>query len=596
LRSNAVDFDDLLIHVANLLRDHAELRADLDQRWRYIMVDEYQDTNLAQYTIVRALSIDHPNLAVTGDPDQSIYGWRGASLNNILEFEHDYPQVRVVRLEQNYRSTKRILRVAGELITHNRQRKEKDLFTDNEEGKAVRLTGFPTQRDEADAIATQIASLVAQGKYRPRDFAIFYRINALSRTLESGLRDQGIPYQIVRGVEFFQRKEIKDVLSYLALVNNPRDNTAFMRVINTPPRGIGKGTLEKIAQHAGRFGLTLLDAARESGLIDSLAKKSAVGVAKFVALYDRLCEKVGRPVGELVAAVLDESGYRDALRRSDDTEDEDRLANIEELLTAATEFDREHPEPEALEFFLEQASLVNDTDDWEEENDRVTLMTLHASKGLEFPVVFITAVEEGLIPHERSRHEPNELEEERRLLFVGITRAQKELYLSRSMYRDFRGMGRMTVPSAFLFELPLDEMEVVDRSLSAFQPGVDTGGADDFDPSSWDAPGPKTARPDSDEEESVPSRPGVLLRLRTAAELASGTDAPTRAASATAGEPAFPAAAFRAGMAVRHPEYGLGKIVAVSGQGSQRIATVAFAADARQRKFVLQRSPLAPIQ
>ena len=237
LESSAVDFDDLLLHVATLLRENAELRRQLDARYRYIMVDEYQDTNLAQYTIARALSIDYPNLAVTGDPDQSIYGWRGANLNNILEFEKDYPQVAVVRLEQNYRSTQRILRVADRLIAHNRRRKEKRLFTDNAEGHPVRLVTYVTQKVEAEAIAQRIAEEVQAGRRRPRDFAIFYRINALSRALEFALREVAVPYQMVNGLEFYQRKEIKDILAYLRLLNNPRDDVAFLRIVNTPPRG-----------------------------------------------------------------------------------------------------------------------------------------------------------------------------------------------------------------------------------------------------------------------------------------------------------------------------------------------------------------------
>ncbi len=236
---NAVDFDDLLLHVATMLRENPELRGQLDARYRYILVDEYQDTNLAQYAIVRALSIDHPNLAVTGDPDQSIYGWRGANLNNILEFEKDYPDVSVVRLEQNYRSTKRILRAADALIAHNRRRKKKSLFTDNDEGRPVRLINYPTHKDEADVIAARIAADIHSGRRQAMDFAIFYRVNALSRTLEFALRQAGIPYQIIRGLEFFQRKEIKDVLAYLYLINNPADDVAFGRVINTPIRGIG---------------------------------------------------------------------------------------------------------------------------------------------------------------------------------------------------------------------------------------------------------------------------------------------------------------------------------------------------------------------
>ncbi|HEV3136975.1 MAG TPA: UvrD-helicase domain-containing protein, partial [Pirellulales bacterium] len=285
LASSAVDFDDLLLHVATLLRENPETRATLDERFRYILVDEYQDTNLAQYTIARALSIDAPNLAVTGDPDQSIYGWRGANLSNILDFEQDYPDVRVVKLERNYRSTKRILHVADTLIACNQRRKKKGLYTENDEGESVGLLSYATQRAEAENISANIAEAIRAGRRRPRDFAIFYRVNALSRSLEFALREEGIPYQMVNGLEFYQRREIKDVLSYLHLINNPRDDNAFLRVINVPPQGIGKSTIGRLAEHADRHRLSLLDAARESGLIESLQKRAAVAVAKFVSLY-----------------------------------------------------------------------------------------------------------------------------------------------------------------------------------------------------------------------------------------------------------------------------------------------------------------------
>src|SRR5688572_3109729 len=441
LQANAVDFDDLLLHVARLLKDNSEVRARLDERYRYILVDEYQDTNLAMYVIVRALSIDHPNLAVTGDPDQSIYGWRGANLSNILEFEKDFPSVKVVRLEQNYRSTKVILRVADELIRHNVRRKEKRLFTENPEGARVQLAAYPTQRDEADDIAARIADAVHKSGRRPRDFAVFYRTNALSRQIEHSLREHVVPYQIVNGLEFYQRKEIKDILAYLNLLNNPRSDVALLRIINTPTRGIGKATVDRLRDHARMKGLPLLEAARQAGVIEGLSKKSAVAVARFVALFDRIGEAIHAAVEEIVGLVLSETGYREVLENSESEEEQERLANIEELLTAAREFDVRNPEGNALEQFLEETSLVADTDAWETETDKVTLMTLHAAKGLEFPSIFIVACEEGLLPHDRSRHDEEKLEEERRLLFVGITRAKEDLQISYANYRAFRGIN-----------------------------------------------------------------------------------------------------------------------------------------------------------
>ncbi|HET6880654.1 MAG TPA: UvrD-helicase domain-containing protein [Pirellulales bacterium] len=591
LTSNAVDFDDLLLHVATLLRGNPELRETLDARYRYILVDEYQDTNLAQYAIVRALSVTYPNLSVTGDPDQSIYGWRGANINNILNFEQDFPNVRVVRLEQNYRSTKRILRVAAELISHNRRRKVKGLFTDNGEGQAVRYTAYPTQTDEAEHIAAQIAEAVESGRRRPRDFAIFYRVNALSRALEFALRAAGIPYQMINGLEFYQRKEIKDVLAWLMLLNNPRDDVAFLRVVNTPPRGIGKATLDRLAAHAGRYGKTLLDAARESGSIETIPKKAAVAVAKFVALFDRLNLISLRPVEEILGHVLNETGYQAHLVESGLEEDQDRLANIQELLTAAREFDELAPGEAHLEEFLEEVCLVNDVDAWESSDDRVAMMTLHASKGLEFPCVFIVAVEEGVLPHERSQNDPDQLEEERRLLFVGLTRAQKELQLSVSQYREFRGRRKMTIPSKFLLELPFDELEATE-AVWADPAGVPTSdewgdheAADDgveihahHEEAVWE--------PDTGEQIAAEAKSRVRIpALTTAAQLA----------SSVSGASGLSPEVFYQGMVVLHPEYGLGKIIALSGSGLRRTATVSFATSG-QRKFVLAQSALQPVK
>ncbi len=566
--SNAVDFDDLLLHVATLLRENPDVRAELDERYRFILVDEYQDTNLAQYAIARALSIDHPNLAVTGDPDQSIYGWRGANLKNILEFEKDFPSVRVVRLERNYRSTQRILRVAAELIAHNVRRKEKSLYTENGPGSPVRLVNYATHCDEAQSIAAQMAEQIRSGRRRPRDFAIFYRVNALSRALEFALRDQGIPYQMVNGLEFFQRKEIKDVLGYLQLLNNPQDEVALLRVINTPTRGIGKTTIGRLADYATRNAMTMLDAARACRQIDTLSKRSASLVVKFVAIFDRLTAVAGGPLEELLGHVLAETGYQEQLQKSDTEEDQQRLANIQELLTVAREFDERHNGESQLEAFLEETSLVNDTDDWEVEVDRVTLMTLHASKGLEFPVVYLVAVEEGLLPHERSRHDPEQLEEERRLTFVGVTRAQQELQLSLARYRDFRGQRKMTVPSHFLMELPREEMELR-------EPGTIE---------SYGLP-PAYEEPVFSQTEAAPSRPAIpAAMLTTAAELAGGKPSPS-----------VDPEAYHQDMLVRHPKYGLGRIVALSGSGTSRKATIDFASTGGRKRLVLAGSPLRPV-
>jgi DNA helicase-2/ATP-dependent DNA helicase PcrA len=621
LTSGAVDFDDLLLHVVTMLRESDELRAELDERYRYILVDEYQDTNLAQYTLVRSLSIDHPNLAVTGDPDQSIYGWRGANLRNILDFEVDYPQVRVVRLEQNYRSTQRILRVADSLIAHNRLRKAKRLYTDNDEGRAVRVVQYRDEADEAADIAGQIAAAIRGGR-RPRDFAIFYRVNALSRALEAALHGRGIPFQIVNGVEFYQRKEVKDILAYLALVNNPRDDVAFLRVVNEPTRGIGATTLERLQEHAGQRGLTLLAAARAAKQVETLGAAPARKLLGFVELIDHLSELAHRPVEEILGHALSETAYDEQFRDSEAEEDQQRYANIQELLSAARQFDERWQEARGqeaggrgqgaegsddagvslltthhspfttypLEAFLEESSLVGDTDAWQSETDRVTLMTVHAAKGLEFPAIFIVALEQGLMPHERSREHPEQEEEERRLLFVGITRAREELQLSLARRRMFRGQIKITVPSMFLDELPRGELDWQERFAES--PPADVASR------LRAGPNPRRGEPASTDAKLMT---GAQLEQITSTEAAAGplaacglAEAPTPVdmprSSADRASPEL----FAQGMVVTHPEYGLGKIVALSGEADKRVATVNFATGAGQKTFVLAHSPLRP--
>ncbi len=607
ITANAVDFDDLLLHVAVLLRESPEIRAELDAKFQYILVDEYQDTNLAQYAIVRALSIDHPNLAVTGDPDQSIYGWRGADLNNILDFEKDYPAVKTVRLEQNYRSTPNILRCADQLIGNNRRRKKKGLFTDNDEGSPVVLQIFEDGYQEADAVADEIASAIVTEGLRPRDFAVLCRMNALTRSLEHSLRSRGLPYQIVNGLEFYQRKEIKDLLAYLHLINNPNHDVALTRVINTPTRGIGATTIAKLRSYADANRVPMLEAARKAGLIESLSKRSATMVAKFVAVYDRLCVKATATLEDLLRYLIEEIRYEEFLARTEvEGQDSSAMANVDEFLNAAVEFDRQHPEDGSLEAFLEQVALVSDTDAFEDSNDRVTLMTLHAAKGLEFPRVFIIAVEDDLLPHVRSKADENQYEEERRLLFVGITRAKQWLQLSCCKRRSFRGDTRPVIASPFLNELPLHEMKRIDREPSHDFFDDDPYADEGFDtgyPDSWDLPcvnepdsmsvssetpatenlamvGRRTGGknkvskwddddvcqlPDAERAaraKKQPSRPSFATGIKTATDLLSSNTTPL--------------GAYREGGLVRHDEYGEGRIITVTGHGPKRTATVRF--------------------
>ncbi len=609
LASSAVDFDDLLLHVAQLLFEHPEIREELDERYKYVLVDEYQDTNRAQYVTLRALSSDYPNLAVTGDPDQSIYGWRGADLNNILEFEHDYPGVRIVRLERNYRSTKRILQIADSLIQHNVRRKHKSLWTENEIGVPVRLAGYVDQVHEAKDIAEQIRSAVAAGKRKPSDFAVFYRVNALSRSIEKALREAGVPFQMIRGQEFYARKEIKDVLGYCQLVANPRDDMAFERVVNSPPRGIGKKTIDRLVEYSYRYGLPLLEAARAAGSIEGLSKGAAGKVAAFVDVIDRIGAVVHGDLEEIIGTVLEASGYRASLAESDDEQDQNRLANIEELLTDARQFDEENPGGGHLEEYLERAWLVNETDDWDAQTDKATLMTMHAAKGLEFPVVFIVAVEDGVLPHERVGRHPDELEEERRLAFVGLTRAKEELQLSYAITRDYRGQRRRTIPSSFLMEMPREEMELVDSAASfddaAFDPW-ETEVGDDGDDSWDDWQIEDVAIEPAGGGDAKPSLGVAAASITTAAALARGRE--SLSTGDVADEPAHPVDKesrplpvprvspdeFKQGMTVTHPEYGPGKIVSLAGSGKNRRATIQFAT-VGPKKIILAHSAVRPV-
>lgn len=605
LEANAVDFDDLLLHFARLLRENPEIRQELDARFRYIMVDEYQDTNLAQYAIVRAMSIDHPNLVVTGDPDQSIYGWRGADLNNILDFEKDYGAVRTVRLEQNYRSTPNILRAADSLIRHNRRRKAKDLFTVRPEGAAVAVRVFDNGQEEASEIASLIAEEVAGGGRRPREFAILCRMNYLTRSLENALRRVQVPYRIINGQEFYKRKEIKDLLAYLHLINNSRHNAAFERIINLPPRGIGAVTLRRLKEHAERRGVSLLEAARDASSALQMGPRSVSAVERFVRLYDRLAYKATGTIEDLLRTVVEETALEDYLAKiAEGGDDVERVQNVSELINDAVEFDRKYPEDGSLDLFLEEIALMSDTDAFENEQDTVSLMTLHSAKGLEFPRVFIMAVEDGILPHYRSSESMDELEEERRLLFVGITRAMDQLDLSYCKSRLSRGAEHPVVPSQFLNQLPRSEIEYFDftsagpRYDDEVTDPVDAGGY----PSDWDAfddePGGDDDQPIHDvvseavgfiadtppglsDDESVRPKPrhkqAKTSRKQAKASLSGVTTAAQLLASGS-----VPLAAYREGCVVRHTRYGQGEIVEVTGRGPKRTARIRFADETLQ--------------
>lgn len=568
-RQSAVDFDDLLVHLVAILKNHPDVRAELDRRFDYILVDEYQDTNLAQYAIVRALTIDRPNICVTGDPDQSIYGWRGANLGNILDFEKDFPGCKVVKLERNYRSTANILKVADHLIRFNAGRKEKSLETTNPDGAPVELTIYGGERDEAEGIAARIDAKVREGEYSFGDFAVFVRVTALTRALEQAFRSARIPYQIVGGLSFYERREIKDALAYVDLMVNPRDDPAFLRAVAAPPRGIGKTTLDRLVEAANSRDLPLLAVAREAGSLAGIKDRQAVGLRDFVRLIDELSLLRDHPAEEAVSRLLSLTEYYEYVARND--QGDERKANLDELTTAARQFDREHPGASVVDF-LEEISLASSVDRWKDETGAVAIMTLHAAKGLEFPVVFVIGLEEGLLPHARSLREdaPQEVEEERRLLFVGITRARRELYLSRCRVREFRGRSEATQPSRFLLELPEGPLQIRDLSgpadSSMFDPDFDVPRPFGRSSTSYSPAPPKTGR----------------FRLTTAAALANGP-------SLGAAEPSY-----RVGQSVLHASYGLGRIVSIDGEGSGRKARIRFAV-AGERTFILAKAPLTPI-
>jgi len=564
---SAVDFDDLLLHVVGLLREHRDLRARLDARYRYILVDEYQDTNLAQYAILRALSVDVQNICATGDPDQSIYGWRGANLRNILEFEDDYPNCKVVRLERNYRSTKAILRAADHVIRHNSRRKAKRLETENPEGDSVALWTFANEVEEARGVAAAIADLVRDEGYSYRDIAIFVRVTALTRGFESALRPLSIPYEVVGGVSFYERQEVKDLLAYLNLLSNPKDDVAFLRAINAPPRGIGKVSIDRLRASAQTRGVALLDEARNADATAALPPKARSGLRDFVLLMDEIAGLRDRSAEEVTRALLNLSGYRNYWSRQDGGQAEERVANLDELVSAARQFDEEHPEATILDFMAEIA-LSSAVDRWKDESGAVTLMTLHAAKGLEFPVVFIVGVEQGLLPHARSRESDAELEEERRLFFVGMTRAERRLTITHCRVREFRGQRQVAIPSPFLAELPPEGIE--HRDLS--------GG---------DGSGSLERRRQARVSARFQDRAAAPPRLTTAASLDGHTSSGNDSAAVDLSK-------FQPGVLVTHPQFGLGKIVAIDGAGPNRKGRIAFAVGG-ERTFVLAKAPLKPI-
>jgi DNA helicase II / ATP-dependent DNA helicase PcrA len=536
--AQALDFDDLLLRAVFAMRDHPDVLAELQERFKYILIDEYQDTNRVQYLLAHALAGKYRNICVVGDPDQSIYAWRGADLRNILDFERDYPDVKVVKLEQNYRSSKTILNIASKLIAKNVNRRDKELWTENDQGEKALLLKCQDERDEAHQVMRILKDLHDEEGYDWSKMAVFYRMNSLSRVMEDALRRASIPYQIARGIEFYNRAEIKDALGYMRAIGNPNDEVNLERVTNTPPRGISDATVKTIQAWGVLNGCNLWQAMLRIDEVNGLQDRAKKAVAKFVDQMRNWRRMAGfsqqeagevdnmfsaphatKTLRDLMETVIRDSGL-EAMYLKEDKDREAQVANLDELLSSCAEYSTNNPDGGLIEY-LSQVALVSDADHMAGTGGAVTMMTLHAAKGLEFPVVAMIGMEEGILPHARSQNSHDELEEERRLCFVGITRAQERLILSKAERRMIRGITERTIPSKFLTEIPKDSIDVADR----------TGFGEDDDEGSFD-----------DVENEAPN---------------SGTS-------------------FRSGQIIRHPTFGTGRIVEVSPSGGQTRAVIDF--------------------
>jgi DNA helicase-2/ATP-dependent DNA helicase PcrA len=481
-RNNAVDFDDMLLLTVKLFQKNPELLHHYQEKFKYVLVDEYQDTNKPQYTLIHMLAAKYKNICVVGDSDQNIYSWRGADITNILSFESDYPNASIVMLEQNYRSTKNIIAAANGLIKNNTQRKDKNLWTDNQDGDKIQFRLVATERDEVKYVADTIDILRADIQELNK-YAIFYRTNAQSRVFEEEFIARGIPYRLVGGTKFYARKEVKDILCYLRLILNPRDELALLRVINTPARGIGEMSLGRYQLYAEDNKTTLFDVLGQK--IEGIPDKALRAAFEFKMLIGEM-QLMHLPLPELIDQVIHKSGYHALLINSTDEQDLDRLDNIFELVTMA----KENPEMD-LGGFLEHISLMSDVDKLKTEGDAVTFMTIHSAKGLEYPVVFITGLEESVLPHFRSLYDAAQMEEERRLCYVAITRAEQKLFMSAARKRSQAGETRMNDVSRFLNEIPAELLDIQEQAGSLF--GDDFGGGFNITPvQSRQATAPKT--------------------------------------------------------------------------------------------------------
>lgn len=530
-KNNALDFDDLLLVAVKLLQSNAAVLEKYSKRFRYVMIDEYQDTNHAQYLLTYLLSSHWKNIAVVGDADQSIYAWRGADIQNILDFEKDYPNCTSIKLEQNYRSTKIILDAANAVIDNNEGRPEKNLWTDKVEGAKIQHFTAQSEHEEAAFIGDTIVKKHDIHGVPYGDMAILYRTNAQSRVLEEALIKRALPYTMVGGTKFYDRKEIKDVLAYLRVLYNPFDDLSLLRIINVPKRSIGATTVSKLQDYARENGTSLFMTLTQLHLVDTIKGKTKEKLEEFgILIFTLVAEMDDKSVLDILEAILDRTGYLAQLEESTDPQDQARAENIGELLSVAKDFQDTNPTG-TVEDFLEQVTLVNDVDSFEQEESKVTLMTLHAAKGLEFPIVFLGGLEEGLFPHSRTLMNPEEIEEERRLAYVGITRAEKELYISNATTRTVFGRTSSYLPSRFIDEIPA---ELVD-SLRAKRKI------------------PDDIKPTVPRHMSVASRPVTkpIIRNEVIAD-------------------------WKVGDTAIHSKWGNGKVVNVSGEGAGMKLTIEF--------------------
>ena len=559
-KCNALDFGDMMIQTVSLLGRFPEVCSFYRERFQWLLVDEYQDTNPVQYNLIRLLAGERKNLCVVGDDDQSIYSWRGADIRNILEFEKDFPGVKIIRLEQNYRSTATILAAAGEVVKQNFGRKGKTLWTENPAGEKIRYERVESDREEARFVSREIMLLRNSG-VPLEEMAVFYRTNAQSRLIEEALVGSALPYHIVGGVRFYSRMEVKDILAYMRVLDNPADEVSLKRIINVPPRGIGSTTVDKISLQANRRGGTFFDALQDATSDGLLAAGARGKVAAFTALLESFRDTASNgTLAELARAVMQGSGYLDRLKSSRDEDDAERLENLEQLLAAIEEFSEKNPEA-GLSEFLEQVSLVSDLEQGEIGQPSVTLMTLHAAKGLEFKAVFMIGMEERLFPHARSLDDLDGMEEERRLCYVGMTRARERLYLLNARRRYLFGQEQCNPPSRFLKDIPSELLD-------------DEGGASSSSPFATPYPA-ATDRKRFSAAGRVRSEATPLQNATTTHNLSAIADAFSDDIEMIP-EPCDENDGVFIGMKVRHGKFGVGTIRKMEGEGEAQKVIVWF--------------------